>query len=80
MKQYKGYYIDNVIYHNEKEIDEHIKEYAINAYKIAVELFCKEKSLEYAMYVNEKAENLVNNFGYTWEQVEELEIKFMTAA
>lgn len=80
MKQYKGYYIDNVIFNNESEIDKHIENKAVEAYKIAVELFCKEKSLEYAAYVNEKAENLVNNFGYTWEQVEKLEIKFMTAA
>lgn len=80
MKQYKGYYIDNVIFNNESEIDKHIENKAVEAYMIAVKLFMKECNIEYSMYVNEKAENLVNNFGYTWEQVEELEIKFMSVS
>ena len=79
MKEYKGYYIDGVIYHNEKEIDEHIKNCAIDAYRIAVELFCKERNIAYAAYVDEKAEELVNKYGFTWEQVEELGSKFMAA-
>ena len=36
-------------------------------------------TMEYSIYADEKAENLVNNFGYTWEEVEELDIEFMTA-
>ena len=80
MKQYKGYYIDGVTFHNEKEIDNFIKKQAVRAYKIAVELFVVNVTIENSMYVHEKAENLVNNFGYTWEEVEELETKFMKAA
>lgn len=80
MKEYKGYYIDDVIFHNENEIEEHRKEYAVNAYRMAVELFNHNRNIEYAMYVDEKAETLVNNFGYTWEQVEELETEFMTVS
>ena len=80
MKKYKGYYIDGVGFHNEKEIDNFIKKQAVRAYRIAVELFMVDMCIERSMYVHEKAENLVNNFGYTWEEVEELEIKFMTAA
>lgn len=31
MKNYKGYYIDKVIFNNEKEIDDFMKDNAINA-------------------------------------------------
>lgn len=75
MKNYKGYYIDKVIFNNEQKIDEFIKNEAINAYKKAVELFAQHSTMETSIYCDEKAERLVNQFGFTWEQVEEIEIK-----
>lgn len=75
MKQYKGYYIDKVIFHNEEEIDAFVKNQAIDAFKNAVRLFCEHSTMENSMYQDEKAEVLVNKFGYTWEEVEELEIQ-----
>lgn len=77
MKQYKGYYIDKVIFHNEEEIDTFIKNQAIDVYRKAVEYFCENSTMAASIYVEEKAEILVNKFGYTWEEVEELEIKIM---
>lgn len=77
MKQYRGYYIDKVIFNNEKEIDEFIKSEAIRSYKMAVELFVNNSTMENSIYCDEKAERLVNQFGFTWEQVEELEISTM---
>jgi len=77
MRQYKGYYIDKVIFHNEKEIDAFIKQQAIDAYKKAIKYFCGHPTMEASMYATEKAEILVNKFGYTWEEVEELEIQTM---
>lgn len=34
-------------------------------------------SIEYSMHVEETAAVLVNNFGYSWEEIEELEISIM---
>lgn len=80
MRQYKGYYIDKVIFNNEQEIDEFLKQQAIRAYKIAVEVFVLDSNMEASEYVDQKAQRLVNEFGFTWEQVEELEIEFMKTA
>lgn len=77
MRQYKGYYIDKVIFNNEDEIDEFIKSEAIRAYKQSVELFVNQSTMGNSIYCDDKAEILVNQFGFTWEQIEELEIQVM---
>lgn len=77
MRKYKGYYIDKVIFNNESDIDEFIKSQAIRAYKQAIEMFVNRHTMANSMYCDEKAEILVNQFGFTWEQVEELEIQVM---
>lgn len=79
MKNYKGYYIDNVIFHSIEEIDEFIKTQAIEAYKKAVELFASHSTLENSIYADSKAEILVNRYGFTWEEVEALEISTLQA-
>lgn len=79
MKQYKGYYIDNTYFHNEAEIDKFLENKAVEAYITAVKVFLINCTMEASIYVNKMAERLVNNFGYTWEQVEEIEIKAMAA-
>lgn len=79
MKKYRGYYIDGSCFKNQKEIDEFLKEQAINSFKIAVELFCKYRNMEASIYESEKAEVLVKQFGFTWGEVEELEIATMEA-
>ena len=80
MKQYKGYYIDKVIFHNEEEIDTFLEKQAVDAYKMACELFANHSTIGNAITCDEKAERLVNRFGYTWEQVEALEIEFYKTA
>lgn len=75
MKQYKGYYIDNVIFNSEAQIDTFIERQAVDAYKTACELFAHNSTMENSIFCNEKAEILVNQFGYTWEQIEALEIE-----
>lgn len=79
MKNYKGYYIDNITFKSEVEIDDFIKEQAVEAYRVAVELFIKNCNMETSTYCDEKAEKLIS-LGYTWSEVEELEIKFMKIA
>ena len=75
MKQYKGYYIDHVIFNNEEEIDSFLEKQALDAYILACQLFAERSTMENSIYCEEKAEYLVNQFGYTWEQLEEIEIQ-----
>lgn len=70
MKQYKGYYIDHVIFNSKADIDAHIKAQAIESYKRAAELFDTHKTIENAYYIDQLAERLINQFGMTWEEVE----------
>ena len=77
MKQYKGYYIDKVIFNNEQEIDDFIKSEAVRAYKVAVKLFVQHSTIESSIYCDEKAERLVKQFGFTHSEVEAIEIEVM---
>lgn len=74
MKNYKGYYIDDVIFHNEKEIDESIKRQAVDAYKNSVKIFIYRQDLEASLLCDEKAENL-SKLGFSWEEIESLEFE-----
>ena len=75
MTQYKGCYIDHVIFNSKADIDRFLKEKAVEAYKIAVEIFAFRRNMESSIYMMEKAEVLVGQYGYTWDQVEEIEIE-----
>lgn len=77
MKNYKGYYIDKVIFNNEQEIDEFIKAQAVKAYKTAVQIFVSHSTIEASIYCDEKAERLIKDFGFTPTEVEEIEIEVM---
>jgi len=79
MKKYKGYYIDNVIFHSEAEIDAFIKNKAIEAYIKAVQIFASHSTMENSIYCTEKAEILVEKYGYTWDEIEALEIQTLEA-
>ena len=80
MRQYKGYYIDKVFFNNEKDIDSFLEKQAVDAYKMACKLFAELRTIENSIYCDEKAERLVNQFGYSWEQVEALEIEVYKTA
>ena len=75
MKNYKGYYIDKVIFNSKADIDAFLKKQAIEAYKTACWLFAKNKDMDSSMYADQKAEILVSEFDFTWDQVEALEIE-----
>lgn len=79
MRQYKGYYIDKVFFHNEREIEEFLERQALESYKTACKIFNSHSTMEASIYCNQKAQILVNNFGYTWEQLEEIEIQTYSA-
>jgi hypothetical protein len=75
MKQYKGYYIDHIYFNSKEEIDEFVKSQAIDSYCKSVEYFANHPSMEASSLVSDKAERLVNEFGFSWEEVEAIEIK-----
>lgn len=74
MTQYKGYYIDHVYFNSKADIDEFIKNKAVEAYKRAVQLFAWDMNHARSIYAGEKAEVLVKQYGFTWDEVEEIEI------
>ena len=74
MKKYNGYYIDGVTFKSAKEIDQFLEEQAVKAYKRACWIFAKDPSIEASIYADEKASVLANKYGYTWEQIEAIEL------
>ena len=80
MKKYKGYYIDKVIFNSEKEIDEFIEKKAVDSYKTACRIFARHSTMEASKICSEIADRLVKQFGYTWEQIEEIEIEVFKTA
>ena len=79
MKQYKGYYIDGVVFKSKEEIDKCIEEKAVEAYKTALEIFARRMTMEASIYVSEKADRLHDDFGYDWETLEKIECEVFEA-
>ena len=74
MRKYKGYYIDGVVFKTEKEIDDFHRKNAVESFRKSVEYFAKHPTMEASIYSGERAENLVKNYGYTYNEVEAIEI------
>lgn len=73
MTKYKGYYIDHVIFSSKAEIDDYLKQSAINTYKTACKWFAEQPCMEAAKYAADKAEALHKVHGLTWSEIEEIE-------
>lgn len=80
MKKYKGYYIDKVIFHDEAEIDEFVKQQEIREYKIRCQIFASHGTMEASIYASEQAEKLNKEYGISWEELEEIEIEAYKSA
>ena len=80
MKQYKGHYIDKVIFHNEAEIDEFMKQQAIKEYKTRCQVFAINRTMEASIYASEQAQRLNKEYGISWEELEEMEIEALKTA
>lgn len=76
---YRGYYIGPGTFQNRAEIDNFLKEKAINAYKQAIRYFINHPGMESSRHADEKAEHLHRVHGFTWEQIEAIEIETLTA-
>lgn len=73
MKQYKGYYIDNVIFHNEKEVDNFIREKAILHYTMLNQIFKKEMSFESSVMCSDYEIYMHDTLGFSFEELEAIE-------
>lgn len=75
MRKYKGYYIDGVIFSSKADIDKFIEQKAVESFMIACRIFNILTTAEASLNCSQKAENLVKNFGYTWDEIEALEVE-----
>lgn len=77
---YRGYTLDGTIFTSKQDIDRFLEKQAVESYKTACQLFAETHSISASIAMEEKAERLVNQFGYDWEQLEEIEISVYAAA
>lgn len=75
MKQYKGYYIDKVIFQNEKEIDDFIKSETIKKYQQLCKMFAQDSCMELIDMMIPYSDRLHNEFCLSYEEIEQLEIE-----
>ena len=81
MKQYKGYYIDHVVFNSEADIDNFIKEQAIDRYKMMCRMFAEhDAGMEMSILMSEQADRLHNQFGMDYNEIEAIEIEVFKAA
>lgn len=74
MTQYKGYYIDNIYFHSKAEIDAYIKQKAVEEYQRRIRYFANHSTMEASIFCTEQADLLHNNLGFSYEEIEKLEI------
>ena len=79
MKQYKGYYIDKVIFNNETEIDAFIKKQTIEKYQQLCKMFADNSCMELIVMMAPYEEKLHNEFGLSYEEIEQIEIEAICA-
>ena len=73
MKAFKNLYIDGVIFHNEAEIDQFLKNKAIEGFKTAVAVFISHHTLEASIHCDKIADRLHEVYGMTYAEVEDIE-------
>lgn len=73
MKQYKGYSIDGVQFKSESEVDSYIRDMRIFALKLEIIKFFEELDYNASERVKNLESELINDFGLTWKEVDEIE-------
>ncbi len=74
MKRYKGYYIDNIYFHSESEIDDFIKQQEVKRFISFNKSFASSPTIEASIVCAEQADRLHKLFGFSYEELEEIEI------
>lgn len=77
MTQYKGYYIDNVIFHSREEIDQHIKNEIIKKIKVLHDMmfsgrYSNAEVMQLSNEITIREERLHDEYGMDWEEIEEI--------
>lgn len=73
MKQYKGYYIDRIHFNSETEIDNFIKQREVDLFIRYNKSFASNPTMEASMVCSNQADRLHNIFGFSYEELEEIE-------
>ena len=79
MTQYKGYYIDHIYFNSKDEIDAYIKQKAVEEYQRRVIYFADHSTMDASIFCTEQADLLHNNFGFSYEEIEAIEIAVYAA-
>lgn len=79
-REYKGKYIGPGCYSTKAEIDQTIKESKIDYMKILVEVFAATGNRAAAVALADYQERLVNEYGYSWEELEAIEAEIYKAS
>ena len=77
MKQYRGYYIDHVIFNSTAEIDAFIKKQAVEHHNRLSKMFSEHPSMELSSIMSDSADRLHILFGFSYEEIEKMEIVAM---
>ena len=80
MTQYKGYYIDHVIFNSKSDIDNRIKEQAIDRYKMMCRKFMDDSTMELSILMSNHADYMHNVCGMDYNDIEAIEIEVFKAA
>ena len=73
MKQYKGYCIDRIHFNNETEIDNFIKQQEVDRFIRYNNFFASNPTMEASVICSDQADRLHNIFGFSYEELEEIE-------
>lgn len=74
MTQYKGYYIDHIHFNSKADIDNRIKEQAVESFLRLHRYFADHPTMEVSIRCSAEADRLHNIFGFSYEEIEALEI------
>lgn len=77
-RAYKGYYIGPGTFQSKADIDKHIKQQAISAYKSFCHSFARHSNIEAALVMSEKADWMHKQLGMSYEEIEAIEIEALT--
>lgn len=74
MIKYKGYYIDGQVFKSKNDVDEHLKNLAIERYKKLNKMFSKHPSMELSSLLSDLSIKLHDEFNLSYSEIETLEL------
>lgn len=75
MRQYKGYFIDHVIFNSKEDIDNFIKQRAIERLISLNEEFARKADMAIMKMISDCEDRLHDEFGMSYEELEEIGLK-----